>query len=145
MKPSDWRLVRFPNPLAPDIQTHVSWGTRLLGACIKLLYKREQEKGTQFLTNTAEVTDMYVYQSRCSSQEKYYVQYALCIKCQIYRYININRYTSYIQASNIADDILVTEREKSFSVDEEPWYYDRYLIYQCIQEYEMTIYQCTNI
>ena len=23
-------VVRFPNPLAPDIQIHVSWGTRLV-------------------------------------------------------------------------------------------------------------------
>ena len=26
-------LVRFPNPLAPDIQIHVSWGTRLPNVC----------------------------------------------------------------------------------------------------------------
>ena len=25
-----YQVVRFPNPLAPDIQIHVSWGTRLI-------------------------------------------------------------------------------------------------------------------
>ena len=32
----DWNkisLVWFPNPLAPDIQIHVSWGTRLVFCC----------------------------------------------------------------------------------------------------------------
>ena len=33
----DWNkisLVWFPNPLAPDIQMHVSWGTRLGFLCV---------------------------------------------------------------------------------------------------------------
>ena len=35
-KPRSFRhviIVRFPNPLAPDIQIHVSWGTRLCYHC----------------------------------------------------------------------------------------------------------------
>ena len=33
---NSWILVRFPNPLAPDILIHVSWGTWLLPLCIKV-------------------------------------------------------------------------------------------------------------